>query len=224
MASTTVLRSRIAAGPFQLFRTVSVPSLLALAVSLAAIVSGIFTYLTLTGLAPYSPAPATVVVLLVVDLSLALTLAGLIAWRLTRLWMERRSGAAGARLHLRLVGTFAGIAVVPAIMVAIFAAVSLNLGVEAWFSDRVQTALDNSVSVADAYVEEHKQVIRGDILAMAFDLDRAGVAAAKRSEAHRRDSAKPKPRSGRCPRSMSSTPWARCSPAPSCAPCPTAVP
>ena len=60
-------------------------------------------------------------------------------------------------------------AVLPAILVAIFAAVSLNLGIEAWFSQRVQTALDNSVSVADAYVEEHKQVIRGDILAMAFD-------------------------------------------------------
>ena len=50
---------------------------------------------------------------------------------------------------------------------------SLNLGIEAWFSMRVQTALANSVSVADAYVEEHKQVIRGDILAMADDLNRA---------------------------------------------------
>jgi two-component system nitrogen regulation sensor histidine kinase NtrY len=38
----------------------------------------------------------------------------------------------------------------------------------------VRTALDNSVSVADAYVNEHKQVIRGDVLAMAFDLNRAG--------------------------------------------------
>jgi two-component system nitrogen regulation sensor histidine kinase NtrY len=70
---------------------------------------------------------------------------------------------------------FSAIAVVPAILVAIFAAVSLNLGVEAWFSERVQTALTNSVSVADAYVEEHKQVIRGDILAMAFDLNRASA-------------------------------------------------
>jgi two-component system nitrogen regulation sensor histidine kinase NtrY len=153
---------------------VSLPSLLALAVSLAALISGIFTYLTLTGLAPFSPSPTTVVLLLVVDLSLVLALGGLIAWRVTRLWMERRSGIAGSRLHMRLVGTFAVIAVLPAILVAVFAAVSLNLGVEAWFSERVQTALNNSVSVADAYVEEHKQVIRSDILAMALDLNRAG--------------------------------------------------
>src|SRR6185312_1599104 len=153
---------------------VSRSSLIALAVALAALVSGVLTYLTLTGLAPYDPTPATMVVLIVVDLSLVLALAALIVWRLTRLWTERRSGAAGSKLHLRLVAMFSAIAVLPAILVAIFAAVSLNLGIEAWFSERVPTQLANSVSVADAYVEEHKQVIRGDILAMAFDLDRAG--------------------------------------------------
>ena len=174
MASTSLFRSRVLGGPFQLLRAASRPSLIALAVGLAAVVSGVLTYLTITGLAPYNPTPAAMVVLIVVDLSLVLALAGLIAWRLTQLWTERKSGAAGSKLHLRLVAMFSAIAVIPAILVAIFAAVSLNLGIEAWFSERVQTALDNSVSVADAYVEEHKQVIRGDILAMAFDLDRAG--------------------------------------------------
>jgi two-component system nitrogen regulation sensor histidine kinase NtrY len=174
MASTSVFRSRILGSPFQLLRAASRSSLIALAVALAAVVSGILTYLTITGLAPYNPTPAAMVVLIVVDLSLVLALAGLIAWRLTRLWTERKSGAAGSKLHLRLVAMFSAIAVMPAILVAIFAAVSLNLGIEAWFSERVQTALANSVSVADAYVEEHKQVIRGDILAMAVDLNRAG--------------------------------------------------
>jgi two-component system, NtrC family, nitrogen regulation sensor histidine kinase NtrY len=51
--------------------------------------------------------------------------------------------------------------------------VTLNLGIEAWFSGHVKSALANSVSVAGAYVQEHKQVIRGDILAMAYDIDRA---------------------------------------------------
>jgi two-component system nitrogen regulation sensor histidine kinase NtrY len=173
MASTPVFRSRLIGAPFQLLRATSRSSLIALGVALAALVSGILTYLTITGLTPYNPTPATMVLLIVVDLSLVLALAGLIVWRLTRLWMERRSGAAGSKLHLRLVAMFSAIAVVPAILVAIFAAVSLNLGIEAWFSMRVQTALANSVSVADAYVEEHKQVIRGDILAMADDLNRA---------------------------------------------------
>src|SRR6266481_3812622 len=174
MASTSVFRSRVLGGPFQLLRAASRSSLIALVVALAAVVSGVLTYLTITGLAPYNPTPATMVVLIVVDLSLVLALAGLIVWRLTRLWTERRSGAAGSKLHLRLVAMFCAIAVMPAILVAIFAAVSLNLGIEAWFSERVQTALANSVSVADAYVAEHKEVIKGDILAMASDLNRAG--------------------------------------------------
>src|SRR6266576_2972436 len=172
MASTSVFRSRVLGGPFQLLRAASRSSLIALVIGGAALVSGVLTYLTITALAPYNPAPATMVVLIVVDLSLVLALAGLIAWRLTRLWTERRSGAAGSKLHLRLVAMFCAIAVMPAILVAIFAAVSLNLGIEAWFSERVQTALANSVSVADAYVAEHKEVIKGDILAMASDLDR----------------------------------------------------
>jgi len=174
MASTSVFRSGVLGGPFQLLRAASRSSLIALGVAFAALISGVLTYINLTGLAPYNAQPATMVVLIVVDLSLVLALAALIAWRLTRLWIERKSGAAGSKLHIRLVAMFSAIAVVPAILVAIFAAVSLNLGIEAWFSERVQTALANSVSVADAYVEEHKQVIRGDILAMAFDLDRAG--------------------------------------------------
>ena len=87
-----------------------------------------------------------------VNLTLGLSLGALIAWRLVRLWSERRSGRAGARLHVRLVAMFSAIAVVPAILVAIFAAVTLNLGVEAWFSSRVQTALDGAQNVARQYL------------------------------------------------------------------------
>src|SRR6185503_8831795 len=174
MAIASVFRSRVLSGPFQLFRALSRPALTALAVGYAAVVSGVLTYLSISGYAPYDSPPSTLVVLFIVDFALVLALGVLIAWRLTRLWTERKSGAAGSRMHVRLVGMFSAIAVIPAILVAIFAAVSLNLGVEAWFSERVQTALTNSVRVADAYVEEHKQVIVADILAMASDLDRAG--------------------------------------------------
>ena len=176
MASASVFRSRLIAGPFQVLRAVSRSSLLALGVAIAALISGIITYLTLSGLLTANPTPGTMVVLIVIDLSLVLALAALIAWRLTRLWTERRSGAAGSKLHMRLVAMFSAIAVIPAILVAFFAAFSLNLGVEAWFSDRVQSALANSVSVADAYVKEHEQVIVGDIQAMAFDLNQNGPA------------------------------------------------
>lgn len=61
---------------------------------------------------------------------MVLTLAAFIAWRIVRLWAARRSGSAGARLHARMVAMFSAVAVVPAILVAVFAAFSLNLGIE----------------------------------------------------------------------------------------------
>ncbi len=175
MASASAYQAQAPGGPLKLARVLSRPSLLALFVALAAVISGVVTYATLTGLAPYNPTPTVMVVLVLVNLTLVLTLAALIAWRLTHLWAERRSGAAGSRLHVRLVLLFSAIAVVPAIMVAIFAAVSLNLGIEEWFSTRVRTALDNSVSVAQAYVKEHAQVLVSDIIPVAADLNTQGL-------------------------------------------------
>ena len=148
------------------------PSLLAFGVGLLAVLSGIATYALLTGLVPYNPTPATLVALLLVNLTLVLTLGALIAWRLTRLWAERRSGSAGARLHVRLVAMFAAIAVIPAILVAVFAAVTLNLGVEAWFSTRVKAALGSAVNVAEHYVQDHERLIVADAYEIANAIER----------------------------------------------------
>jgi two-component system, NtrC family, nitrogen regulation sensor histidine kinase NtrY len=137
-----------------MLNAVSRPTLLALGVAMLAVLSSFATYAVLTGPQPHNSGQGVVVTLLLVNLTLGLTLGALIAWRLVRLWSERRSGRAGARLNVRLVTMFSAIAVVPAILVAIFAAITLNLGVQSWFSTRVQTALDNSVNVGRLYVLE----------------------------------------------------------------------
>ncbi len=142
------------------------PSLLALGAGLLAAASGAITYAILSGLTPWTPSRAGLIALLLVNLTLGLSLGALIAWRLVRLWAERKSGRAGARLHVRLVAWFGTIAVVPAILIAIFAAVTLNLGLEAWFSGRVKDALGSAVNVAQHYVKEHERGIIGD----AFDI------------------------------------------------------
>ena len=152
-------------------RAVSRPSLLAFGVGILAVLSGVATYATVMGLVPYTPTQAGLIGILIVNLTLGLTLAALIAWRLVRLWAARRSGLAGARLHVRLVAMFSLIAVVPAIFVAIFAAVTLNLGIEAWFSERVKTALGSAVNVAQHYVQEHERGITLDAGEIAEGLE-----------------------------------------------------
>lgn len=71
------------------------------------------------------------------------------------IFLERRRGLIGARLHVRLLGIFSLLAVLPAVLVTIFSVTLINQGVESWFSDRVTRALDRSRAVAQAYLEEH---------------------------------------------------------------------
>jgi len=158
-------------GMFGILRALSRPSLLALGLGFLALLSGPFTYAILTGIIPYTPTQGGMVILLLVNLTLGLSLGALIAWRLVRLWSERRSGRAGAKLHVRLVAMFSAIAVVPAILVAIFAAVTLNLGVQAWFSSRVETALDGAQNVARQYLLERARGITMDAGQIAAGLE-----------------------------------------------------
>src|SRR5712692_3744035 len=146
---------------------------IAIALAAAALASGVATYLALTGAPPVGPRPGTVLGLLYLDLVLLLALAAVVAKRLVDVWLQRRRGLAGSRLQVRLVGLFGLIAVLPAIVVAVFSYLFFTFGVESWFSDKVRTAISESVAVADAYVKEHQQAIRADALAMATDLDRA---------------------------------------------------
>src|SRR5437773_2061612 len=145
---------------------------LAVALAAAALASGIATYLALTGAPPFGPRPVLVLLLLNLDLVLLLALAAVVAKRLFEVRAERRRNLAGSRLQVRLVGLFSLIAVLPTIIVAVFSYLFFSFGVETWFSDKVRTAISESVAVADAYVKEHQQAIRADALAMANDLDR----------------------------------------------------
>ncbi len=158
-------------------RRVELARKLAIALTLAVIASGIATYAALTGSGPLSgPNPRTVFSLLILDLVLLLLLGSLVGRHIARVWAERRAGVAGARLHVRLVVMFSVVAVTPAILVAVFSALVINFGVEQWFNKRVSTALDESLAVAKAYLEEHQQVIGGDALAMANDINHEGPA------------------------------------------------
>src|ERR1051325_3468947 len=148
---------------------------MAVALAAAALGSGIATYLALTGAPPFGPGPRAVLILLNLDLVLLLALGCWVAKRLVEVWLERRRGLAGSRLQVRLVGLFSLIAVTPTIIVAVFSYLFFSFGVESWFSDKVRTAISESVAVADAYVREHQQAIRADALAMAADLDRSAA-------------------------------------------------
>jgi two-component system nitrogen regulation sensor histidine kinase NtrY len=139
-----------------------------------ALLSGIATYLAINGTLTPTPDPTLVLILLLINLAVLLLLGAVVARRLVALWMERRRGLAGARLHARLVLIFSLVAAAPTILVATFSALFLQLGMDAWFTERVRTAVADSLAVAEAYLEEHQERLASESLAMAQDLRRQG--------------------------------------------------
>jgi len=135
----------------------------------------ITTYGALTHTPFFGNDPATVTVLLSLDLLFLLLLGSLVAQRIYGVLARRRRNQAGSRLHVRMVAVFTMLAAAPAVLVAMFAAVFFYFGVETWFAERVRTALEESQEVAQAYLKEHQQVLRADVLAMANDLNRQAV-------------------------------------------------
>ena len=87
-----------------------------------------------------------------------------------RIISQRRQKSAGSQLHLRLTGFFTVMALLPTIGVAIFATFTVNMGLEAWFSDRVQSVISASRSAAEAYEAEQRGALIEDITDLANEL------------------------------------------------------
>ncbi len=138
-----------------------------------ALLSAFATFIVLADLTPISPTHYVVVTLLLVNASTVLLLLGIIVREVWLVVQARRAGRAGARLHVRIVGLFAIIAAFPAILVAIVASVTLDRGLDKLFSSRTRAAIENSLIVAEAYLRDHAQIVRSDILVMAVDMARA---------------------------------------------------
>ena len=114
-----------------------------------------------------------VVSFLLINAATILLLVGIILREVWQVMQARRRGRAAARLHIQIVGLFSVIAVLPAVLVAVVANVTLDRGFDRLFSGPTREAIQNSVIIARAYMQEHAQLIQGDILGMANDITRS---------------------------------------------------
>ena len=149
--------------------------LLAIILTLAVVAAGVATYVILTSPGPLGSLVSRRVIG-AADLVLLLLLAALVAGRVIQMWLERRKGAAGSRMHVRLVFMFSLVAVTPAIVLAILSALLIQFWIQGLVGTSANTAIEELNAVANAYLQEHQQVISGDALAMANDLSRDGMA------------------------------------------------
>ncbi|MDQ0345983.1 sensor histidine kinase NtrY-like [Ancylobacter vacuolatus] len=150
---------------FSLWGLAPLAVLLALLIALA-------SFIILIGITPLVPSQDVIIVVLCLNGLMSLVLLGIIGREVWRIVKARKRGRAAARLHVRVVGLFGVVAVVPALLVAILASITLDKGLDRWFSVRTRAIVDNAVSVAQTYVREHAYSIRGDVLGMSRDLQR----------------------------------------------------
>jgi two-component system nitrogen regulation sensor histidine kinase NtrY len=138
-----------------------------------ALLSAVLTFVVLTGLTSIEPTREVAVSFILMNGATILVLVGIISREVWQVMQARRRGRAAARLHVQIVSLFSIMAVVPAVLVAIVANVTIERGLDRLFSGPTREVIQNSLIIARAYMQEHAQLIRGDILGMANDIGRA---------------------------------------------------
>lgn len=119
-----------------------------------------------TGMTPQS----SIMFMLAVLAALLVVMAILVIRRALLLWQQSKNGLIGTRLQSRIIVMFCVIAILPTVIVAVFSALFFNYGIQSWFDKRVGSALEDSVTVASAYLNEHKSAIRADAMGLASDV------------------------------------------------------
>ena len=146
------------------------------AATLAVVLAGpILAVITFLVLGPLDRGATTweLRLILLADLVYVLVVAALVLSRIARMIAARRAKSAGSRLHLRLTRIFAVIALVPTVTVAIFAGLTINVGLEGWFAERVRGVVGASLTAAEAYREDQRNDLENDVAALADYLNAA---------------------------------------------------
>jgi two-component system nitrogen regulation sensor histidine kinase NtrY len=138
-----------------------------------ALLSALMTFMVLSGLTPIEPTEHVVYSFLLINAATILLLVGIIVREIWQVVQARRRGRAAARLHIQIVSLFSVIAVLPSVLVAVVANLTIDRGLDRLFSGPTRAAIQNSLSVARAYTYDHALLIGGDILGMANDISRA---------------------------------------------------
>ena len=113
--------------------------------------------------------PPVIALLLVAILLPAIALMVLVS-RKVALRRAEEGGLGSGRLHVRLVALFSVIAAVPTVLVAIFASVLFQSGLEFWFSNRARNMLENTVQIARTSYQREVERVANETVTAAADL------------------------------------------------------
>ncbi|MDD9335716.1 PAS domain-containing sensor histidine kinase [Candidatus Tisiphia endosymbiont of Dascillus cervinus] len=116
------------------------------------------------------PDPSRVIGLILVDLAVFLLLGILLARKFLRDFIDKGERETSSKLQNRIIIAFSLIATIPTIIVSVFSAYFFNFGIQSWFDKKISAVLDQSIIVAESYIDEHKLQLRETALSVADDL------------------------------------------------------
>jgi two-component system nitrogen regulation sensor histidine kinase NtrY len=149
----------------------------AAAVSLAvlAMIAGAATYAWLAGFVPTALSTrGWITGLLVADLVIAVALVALLAVRLTQLWLDRRRGAAGSRLHMRLVLVCSLFTITPTLIVTIILSL-LVINLTDFIVKPAQASYEAARRIGEPVRRAREEEILRDIGAISGPLQALGI-------------------------------------------------
>lgn len=146
---------------------------LGLVVTLVAVAVAVGSFWIMTGASQIEPDPKVWTAIWIINAVLIVLVIALVLTEVVVLLQARFNNQSGSRLRIRLVSMFALVAALPALIVAIFAAVTLNQGLDQWFSERTREIVESSRLIAQSYLQEHGQVLRDDVIWVATELETA---------------------------------------------------
>ena len=135
------------------------------------IIFGIFTLYTFSGSSFVQLNENNIQLILIINIFIICLLFFLIIRKLVVILYKSKE-ITGVRTNLNFIKYFIFVTAVPSIFVAVFSLMLFNLGIEKWFDKKVNDVVNNSVEVARNYLEENQNSLKGEILAMANDLNR----------------------------------------------------
>tara|TARA_R110002050_G_scaffold847_5_gene5997 strand:- start:5005 stop:7200 length:2196 start_codon:yes stop_codon:yes gene_type:complete len=137
---------------------------------LSALILAVLTFTNIGQINNFELGSRYLIIILLLDITVFLLLSILIARKIAATWINQKQSIPGSRLHVRFTVFFSSIVAIPAIIMTILTVLFVHYGLQDWFSQRVKTALNEAVSVANSYLEEHQTLVGRDAILMGQDL------------------------------------------------------
>ncbi|MBI1338750.1 HAMP domain-containing protein [bacterium] len=139
--------------------------------AIATVVAAFGTYVSVTDVGPRNTGQSGLFWLLLGNLFVIASIAGILGARVVQLMRENRETGGGARLRLRIIALFSIAAGIPTIIVAGFLAAIINRSVESWFSERIYALVENASAAAEASQNEVRLDVQSHFRDMADDIN-----------------------------------------------------